>query len=189
MPAKLTLKEQIQSCTECQLYKVGNGPVPYVGRPSPIMIVGEAPGRTEDELGRPFVGPAGKFLFAELAKVGITRKECFIANAVCCYPAGTPTEGQIYACRGNLYKQVKRADPSHILAVGKTANWSFHARGRIPMGKLHGNPYPFPWFDRSTGEEIEIFPTYHPAAVLRNGALTRAFREDLRAFAEEVTNA
>lgn len=178
-----TLKEQILSCTGCELHKVGNGPVPYVGRPSPIMIIGEAPGRNEDRLGKPFVGPAGKLLFAELAKVDITRRECFITNAVCCYPARTPEEGEIYACRGNLYKQVKRADPSFILALGKVANWSIHARGREPMGKLHGNPYPFPWFHNTEGEEIVVFPTYHPAAVLRNRALTRVFREDIASFA------
>ena len=70
---RIPLKEQIRTCTKCPLHKVGHGPVPYRGRPSPIMIIGEAPGRTEDVEGKPFVGPAGKLLWRELIKVGITR--------------------------------------------------------------------------------------------------------------------
>lgn len=175
------VREKILSCTNCELHKVGNGPVPFRGKPSEVMIIGEAPGRREDEKGRPFCGPAGVLLWRELEKVGIDKVGVFAANAVCCYPQGTPTPDEQYACRGNLYRQVKLCRPRYILALGKTANTTFHLNPII--GQLHGNWYSVSWFD---GIYIDVMPTYHPAAVLRNKALTRAWRQDLRAFAEEV---
>ena len=134
------VREKILSCKNCELCKVGNGPVPFRGKRSHVMVVGEAPGRREDEKGRPFCGPAGALLWKELERVGIEKKTVFAANAVSCYPARTPTEGEIYACRGNLYTQVWICKPNRILALGKTANWSFGKEE--PMGQMHAGMLP-----------------------------------------------
>lgn len=179
---KITLQNEIRACIMCDLHEGCTAPVPYSGKPKAIMVVGEAPGRVEDAEGRPFVGPAGQLLWKELERIGVLRQDVFAANAVCCYPHGTPTEGQIYACRTNLYRQVQRCKPAWILALGKTANWSFGKRDGT-LNSYRGAWYTFPW---EIGVDVRVFPTYHPAAVLRDKTLTRAFRSDLAVFAEEL---
>lgn len=181
---QLTLKEEIRACHSCELHKVGNGPVPYFGKPGDVMVIGEAPGRREDEKQVPFVGPAGKLLWEELAKVGIDKKQVMRANAVCCFPDGTPTYDERYACRGHLYAQVKHCSPKIILALGRTINASFS--NKAPMGQLHGNMYELGWFRNNAGDWINIFPTWHPAAILRNRLLMRAWRVDLKSFARKA---
>lgn len=106
----------------------------------------------------------------------------FAANAVCCFPNRTPEGGEIYACRGNLYAQVQLCRPRFILALGRTANWTFGKED--PMSKLHGRWYGMGWLMQ--WPMIEVLPTYHPAAVLRNKALTRVWREDLASFVSAV---
>lgn len=182
---KTTVKERILACTACDLHKVGNGPIPYRGKPSPILVLGEAPGRMEDEKGKPFVGPAGQLLWSELAKVGITNRDVMAANAVSCWPQRTPTESERHACKGNLYDQVRRCKPEYILALGRTINRSL---GNLkPMNEIRGEWYGLHWFITIPGwERIPVLPTFHPAAVLRNRALTRVWRGDLQSFAAEA---
>lgn len=182
--SKLTdLKEVILTCTHCELHRAGGGPVPFRGKPSSIMILGEAPGRTEDEAGRPFVGQAGQLLWKQLAKLQISQDDVFVANTICCWPnrsPATPTREEIYACRGNLYEQIKLCDPIVILALGRIANATLHHDNS--MSDLHGTWYMFPWFLNSDGQDIMVMPTYHPAAVLRNQMLMRPWSNDLKTF-------
>lgn len=137
----------------------------------------------EDEQGKPFVGPAGQLLWRQLARVGITSREVMAANAVSCYPQRTPTESERHACKGNLYDQVRRCHPSYILALGRTVNRSL---GNLkPMSEIRGEWYGLHWFVTIEGwdDRVPVFPTFHPAAVLRNKALLRAWKGDLQAFA------
>lgn len=182
MTALTNVREKILSCRKCSLCEVSNGPIPFRGKPSDVMVIGEAPGRKEDEKGRPFCGPAGVLLWRELDRVGIDKLKVFAANAVSCYPERTPTHDEMYACRGNLYSQIRVCNPNFILALGLTANATF--KDNPMMSELHGNWYTCPWFPNN--HFVEIMPTYHPAAVLRNRALTRTWRQDLQAFAEKV---
>lgn len=187
MSATTDLRVKIEACTNCELCDVGTGPVPFRGRPSTMLILGEAPGQREDDLGKPFVGPAGVLLWQQLAKVGIARSDVMAANTVSCWPGSqkTPTQAQICACRGNFIDQIKLCDPTIILALGKTVNWALQPRQRqkdVFISKIRGKWFVFPFFQNSHGEQIYVMPTFHPAAVLRNSMLTRAFRADLRAF-------
>lgn len=177
------VREKILGCTSCELHKVGNGPIPFRGKPSDVMIIGEAPGRREDEKGRPFCGPAGVLLWRQLERLGIDKRFVFAANAVSCYPGRTPSNSEMYACRGNLYSQMRACDPLYILALGRTANNTLI--DAPPMGMLHGNWYRCPWFPNN--HFIEVMPTYHPAAVLRNKTLMRAWKADLKEFATTVS--
>jgi DNA polymerase len=153
------------------------------------MIIGEAPGRTEDEKGKPFVGPAGKFLWQNLthkAGAGIHPADAFMANAVSCFPARTPTESEVMACRGNLFNQVVYCDPIWILALGRTVNDSLGGlHPDQPIGEIHGEWYEIGW----GGVDRRVMPTYHPSAVLRNRTLMRSWRQDLKEFANEVYDA
>jgi DNA polymerase len=148
------------------------------------MILGEAPGIEEDERGKPFIGLAGKLLWEELRSVGIERRDCFVANAVSCWPDRTPTDAEMYACRGNLYRQIKRCNPFIILALGNIPNSSLGKKEGI--GEIRGEWYVLPWFKSNTDEDIWVFPTWHPAYLLRRRLALPEWRNDLREFARAL---
>ena len=79
----------IRECRLCELGFSRKNPVPGEGNlHSSLVLVGEAPGRREDEQGRPFVGSAGKLLDGALEQVGLSREEVYIANVLKCRPPG-----------------------------------------------------------------------------------------------------
>src|SRR5581483_11204613 len=88
-----------------------------------ILIVGEAPGQQEDQLGKPFAGESGKLLARLLSEAGISPLEVYLTNAVRCRPAGnrTPTAKEIAACRAYLIEEIRRVNPRVIITVGGTA--------------------------------------------------------------------
>ena len=118
------LKDKILSCTNCSLQKGCKSPVPFRGGRSQIMVIGEAPGDREDLRNRPFVGPAGRWLRQALAEAGIEWSSVTSANAVSCYPHRKPTREEVYRCRAHLWRQIRYTQPSWILALGETANFS-----------------------------------------------------------------
>lgn len=157
----------------------GGGPVPFRGDRSDVMIIGEAPGRVEDDVGQPFIGPAGKLLWDTLAKCGVTENECFVANAVCCWPGRTPKPEEIRACSTNLRDQITWCKPTLILALGVVANMALGKSDR-PIAEYRGR-----WYTYSQARKtLHVFPTIHPAAVLRNRTLKRGWRLDLEKFAD-----
>jgi DNA polymerase len=149
---------------------------------SDIMIVGEAPGRQEDAQGMPFVGPAGELLWQELEQVGISQHTVFTANTVCCWPDGKPTDDEILACRRNLFAQLRYCEPLWVLALGRVANWSLGKHHMI--SRVHGQWYEQRLHQSEPEHMMRVFPTYHPSAILRNRTLARAWRRDLKTFAE-----
>lgn len=140
-------------------------------------MLGEAPGRVEDERGEPFVGPAGKLLRKHLVAAGLDPREMAFINTVCCYPARTPTSEEVDACHGNFLAQLTLVRPEFVLVLGAVALNSLRPGARI--SEIRGQPW-----TRSllAGGRRVYFPTYHPAAVLRNRLLTRVWRTDLENF-------
>jgi uracil-DNA glycosylase family 4 len=127
-----------------------------------IMIVGEGPGQTEDETGRPFVGRSGELLDRILASVKLTREQdVFICNVVKCRPPEnrTPTTDEAEACKGYLLEQIRLIDPKIILLTGATALKGLLG---IKQGitKVRGQ-----WVER---EGRFYMPIFHPAYLLRN---------------------
>jgi uracil-DNA glycosylase len=165
--------EQVITCTRCELSAQCNGPVPLRGDPSPIAIVGEAPGETEDQAGQPFVGPAGRLLDDILDECGITEP-VGICNSVSCFPHGTPTWDHIQACRPNVDAQLDYLDPIWVLLLGRVALAGF--RPDIPLRRGRGRPF--------LDHKRICFATYHPAAALRNGSYRDCMRGDLEVFRE-----
>jgi uracil-DNA glycosylase family 4 len=121
-------------------------------------------------------------LWGDLAKVGIHQDAVMVANAVCCFPHGTPTIEHIRICRVNLWRQIKWCNPKFVLGLGRVANWSLSGDQKT-VQEMRGTWYDLTWWLES---DIRVFATYHPAAVLRNRALTRRWRDDLQAFAAEA---
>ena len=170
-----SLEQQVRQCTRCDLHRGRTRPVFGEGcsdRPR-ILFVGEGPGQEEDRTGRPFVGPAGQLLDRMIRAMGLTRDQCYIANAVKCRPPGnaTPLPDQRGACRPYLMRQVEILRPRIIIALGAVAadvllgRPDAVARLRARVHRLAGIP---------------LVVTYHPAALLRNPEYKKPAWEDLQ---------
>ncbi|MFX0132478.1 MAG: DNA polymerase [Candidatus Hodarchaeota archaeon] len=136
-----------------------------------IMIVGEAPGKTEDEEGIPFIGKSGKLLSEILEDLGINfRKDCIITNVVCCRPPNNidPSPVEIENCKVRLLNLIQKYKPRLIFAVGLIAIKgliTYKITGRIKGTKA--NEY---FFKAIPDLEWDcwIYPIFHPAYILRN---------------------
>ena len=139
-----------------------------------VMVVGEAPGRFEDEQGRPFVGRAGQLLDEVLAEAGLARGEVFITNVVKARPPGNrdPTRAEVEHWMPVLEQQLALVAPRLVVPLGRHALAHFAPGARI--GEAHG---------RAISERgRELFPLYHPAAALRSTKLRETLLADARAL-------
>ena len=141
-----------------------------------VMVVGEAPGRFEDELGRPFVGRAGQLLDELLAEAGLARDEVFITNVVKARPPGNrdPTKAEVAHWMPVLEAQLALVSPKLIVPLGRHALAHFAPAAKI--GEAHGRAL----VERGR----ELFPLYHPAAALRSTKLRETLFADARALGE-----
>jgi uracil-DNA glycosylase len=165
------LKESVANCVKCDLCKGRTKTVFGVGdEKAKWLFIGEGPGRTEDQRGEPFVGPAGKLLDNMLLALGLKRDEnAYIANIVKCRPTDDsgkdrpPTPQEAAACMPYLQRQIALIQPTVIVALGKTAALSLLALDpETPVSKLRGRVH------RYAGRPLVV--TYHPAYLLRNMA-------------------
>ena len=139
-----------------------------------VMVVGEAPGRFEDEQGRPFVGRAGQLLDELLAEAGLARGDVFITNVVKARPPGNrdPTRAEVAHWMPVLEAQLALVGPRLVVPLGRHALAHFAPGAKI--GEVHG---------RAVSERgRELFPLYHPAAALRSTKLREALFADARAL-------
>lgn len=150
---------------------------------SPLAFVGEAPGRKEDETGRPFVGSAGKLLDQLLSHIGLDRSEVYITNVVKCRPPGNrrPKSGEVRSCTPYLDEQLTAISPRVIAPMGNSAAAYLLRRfglERASIGEIHGRAFDVeaPW-----GRAV-LFPLYHPAAVLYNRGLEAELTEDFESL-------
>lgn len=161
----------VHGCTGCPY-----GPGIAVGsRGDPqslTVLVGEAPGKREVEMGRPFVGPAGQLLDAVAIEARLRLDDVFIVNAVACLPVPTtPRKSAILACRPRLLTELSRAPRLVIVTLGATATRSvLNDFGyRVVAGR--GRPRASPWGD--------VMPTVHPAFVRRRPSARALLLRDL----------
>ena len=164
----------VAACTRCALYATATNPVPGEGDPNAdFVVVGEAPGATEDETGRPFVGAAGKLLTQILEAIQLKREDVFICNVLKHRPPGNrnPEPNEVRACSPYLIRQIELIKPKVILALG-TFSAQTLLETRITIGKLRGQIHQF--------HGVPVVVTYHPAALLRNPAWKRPTWEDVQ---------
>ena len=168
-------------CRRCELSTTRHSVVLGVGNPNAdIFICGESPGPDEDKVGSPFIGRSGKLLDIRfLNRLQWSREQIFIDNLVGCWPmqedeAGStstrkPTGVEIRACQDRIWETIYRVDPLVIVALGGVALKGLTgvdermktAHGGLFMAKVPG-------FYKSV--TYPVFPTYHPAWLLRNPA-------------------
>ena len=168
------LASQIRLCRNCDLCLKRKQAVPGEGNPEArILFVGEGPGATEDELGRPFVGAAGQFLEEMLAGIGLRREDVFIGNVTKCRPPGNrdPLPEEIEACAPWLRAQIRAIDPRVICTLGRFAMNALIAPA-LQISKAHGQPI--------EKDGILFIPLFHPAAALHQESLKRTLIEDMR---------
>lgn len=166
------IRESVIKCTKCDLCKTRTNAVPGKGNQNAkVIFIGEAPGRTEDMKGEPFVGSAGKKLSDALSKAGISRESVYITNVVKCRPPNNrvPNEIERAACRAYLDAEISAIKPKIVCILGNTASNSILGQGEIT--KNHGKII--------EKEGIRYFLTFHPAAIIYNQELARTFEEDI----------
>jgi uracil-DNA glycosylase len=164
----------IAACTKCRLCEGRTHTVPGEGpADARLMVIGEGPGRTEDETGRPFVGKAGELLTKILGAIDLPRAQVYICNIVKCRPPENrqPQYDEIAACLPYLYRQIELVKPAVILAMGNTAAQSLLAN-KQSLGALRNRLHRF--------RGIPVIVTYHPAALLRNPNWKRPTWDDVR---------
>ena len=168
------IAKAVAACTACGLYAGAKNPVPGEGNPhAGFVCVGEAPGATEDETGRPFVGAAGQLLTKILAAINLSREDVFICNVLKHRPPGNrnPAPEEVKACSPYLLRQLELLQPRVILALGTFAAQTL-LQTTTPIGKLRGQVH------RYYG--VPLIVTYHPAALLRNPSWKRPTWEDVQ---------
>ena len=173
------LHEQIKQCTACGLCQGRTNVVPGEGPEHPrIMFIGEGPGFHEDRQGRPFVGPAGKFLEELLATIELTREEVYITNIIKCRPPGNrdPLPEEVQQCSSWLEQQIELLAPELIVTLGRHSMARFFPKQTI--GKMHGK------FGTVDGQKV--FAMYHPAAALHQQRLRDTLIEDMKKIPEAL---
>ncbi len=162
----------------CELKNTAIQAVPGDGNPeAEIVFIGEAPGKSEDEQGRPFVGAAGKFLEEMLSAIGMKRAEVYITNIVKYRPPNNrdPLPEEKVACRPWLMEELGAISPKLIIFLGRHALNNFFPSEQI--SKTHG---------KLLVREIIGVPTkyfyalYHPAAALYDGSMRETLMEDFK---------
>jgi DNA polymerase len=168
------LRQEALACTRCTLCESRSRVVFGEGdRHADLLAVGEAPGGEEDRTGRPFVGAAGKLLDTLLLAAGFRRDEVYICNVLKCRPPRNrdPRPDEIATCRPYLDGQIDLIAPKVIAAFGRFAAQTLLGT-EASLSRLRGIEHEL--------RGIPVIVTYHPAALLRNPAWTRAAWEDLQ---------
>lgn len=166
------LRVQVESCRRCPLCDGRTQTVFGVGNPhARVMFIGEAPGKNEDLQGEPFVGAAGHYLNELLGCAGLRREDVFIANVLKCRPPGNrdPRPEEIQTCTPFLREQTRTIDPEVLVTLGKFST-QFVLKTQMGITRLHGRV-------QRAGKFL-VFPIFHPAAALYDGAKREALEND-----------
>jgi len=186
------LKDICLQCRQCALFRTRKNMVFGEGSPTAtVMFIGEAPGRDENESGRPFVGRSGKLLRNMIEAIGIKPEDYYIANILKDRPPNNrdPEPDEMEKCIPFLRKQIEIIKPELLVLLGRIA-----MRGILPdyvdrsimhmrnLSKDIGN---------LSYESIPVIVTYHPSALLRSSGYKAAAREDflfIKGMFQEIKN-
>lgn len=175
------LNKKIINCQKCSLAKTRTNAVPGEGpENAKIMFIGEALGEQEDIQGRPFVGPAGKFLTELLKSINLQRDNVFISNVVKCRPKidnrnRPPKIDEINACKSYLDKQIEIIKPKVIVTLGNIALQTLLGK-KFTITEIHSKP--------QKKNRTIIFPMHHPAVAVRFPKFKKVMQEDVKKLKE-----
>ena len=167
-------------CDLCRLSKTRTKVVaPSGDLISPVIFVGEAPGEKEDRSGSPFVGRAGRMLDRLLEEEGLPRDRIMITNTVKCRPPRNrrPRPDEVASCRPYLEDELR--GKQLIVCLGRTACESL-LNNKVSMKDCANQVFAI-----AVGRErIDLVPTYHPSAALRNLEAREGLRRTVRLVRE-----
>lgn len=148
-----------------------------------IVLIGEAPGKNEDEQGLPFVGAAGKFLNEMLSSAGLARSDVYITNIVKYRPPNNrdPLPDEKKSFWPYLVRQLDVIRPKVVVTLGRHSMEYFLPDQKISM--VHGQPKRI----RFGEDKLVIVPLYHPAAALYNGSMRQTLIEDFIKLPKIIT--
>lgn len=176
-PALLkTLEAAAHVCRACPLWEGRTHVVFGTGNEQArVMVVGEAPGKNEDEAGEPFIGAAGKNLSALLALAGLSREDVYIANVIKCRPPSNrnPRVAEIQACGHFLHEQAALVQPEFIVTLGNFATQHI-MKTNCGITDLRGRIH--------QEGRFKVFPVFHPASALYDRKKQQVLEEDFAAL-------
>ena len=173
------LYQATRGCTSCALRDGCKGPVPAKPGHGKVMLVGEAPGRNEDETGVPFTGQAGEYLNSLLKTAGLSRDDVIISNTVKCRPKSnrTPTVEEAQYCASRwLDLEISAFQPQIVVPMGRVA--IEYLTGEVNVEHVHGIPF--------EKDGATILPVYHPAAGFYDTRLMRHIQGDFETLGKLV---
>lgn len=183
--SKMTKKEQLENLhklwkekCDCELKKSATQAVPGHGNSDAnIVFIGEAPGKSEDKEGQPFVGAAGKFLNEMLLAVNLKREDVYITNIVKYRPPNNrdPLPEEKSSCREWLLGELEIISPSLIVFLGRHAMNNFFPD--LQISSAHGKLL-IKKFKNISAKYF--FPLYHPAAALYDGSMREILMNDFK---------
>ena len=152
---------------------------------SDLMIIGEAPGKEDDEEGLPFVGRAGQLLDKMLTAIKLERKKVYITNVLPWRPPQnrTPTDQEILDFLPFLQKQIEIIKPKFIYLLGTTAAKAILSTP-LSLGKLRGKWYEYKSVNLDT--PINVLVSYHPAFLLRSPNYKKDAWKDLQMLEKKI---
>ncbi len=168
------LENEVSVCRRCRLCETRTQTVFGSGdKQADWMLIGEAPGQSEDLEGKPFVGKAGQLLTEMIRALGLSRDRVFIANVLKCRPPGNrdPNREEVAACQEYLQRQIALVKPKIILAVGRVAAQNL-LNTQEPLAKLRSVVHKL--------DNVPLIVIYHPAYLLRSPSEKRKAWEDLQ---------
>lgn len=178
------IKKKVLECTKCSLSKNRNWPV--IGQGShraKVVFIGEAPGKREDETGKPFCGQAGRILNELLESIDLAREDVYISNLIKCRPPNNrdPRPEEIRQCQPYLQKQIKIIKPKLICSLGRHSMTflmkELGLQEKISsIGQLHGQVFKANLEKR----KIKFIPLYHPAAALYRASMKEVLKKDFQ---------
>ena len=174
-----TLRDQIITDGVCtDLANLATRLVMGEGNPDAnTVLIGEAPGKKEDETGRPFVGASGRFLNEMLAVAGLRRDDVYITNIVKYRPPNNrdPTREEKQAFAPYLARQIEIIQPKVVITLGRHSGMYFVPD--LTISQDHGVSRQVEF----QGRALTVIPLYHPAAALYNGSMRQVLVDDFAA--------
>ncbi len=175
MDKEQSLRKIAGEIARCRLCKKGGSgkAVPGEGNPDArVVVIGEAPGREEAKVGRPFVGRSGKFLRQAMQDIGLSGDDVFITSPGHYLPIrGVPSKETIVHGREHLFKQLRIIEPEIIVLLGNTACVALLDR-KVEIAKEHGAVI--------KRDGIQFLITFHPAHAMRFPEGKKGFLRDFQ---------
>lgn len=172
-PSLSQMHETVRGCLKCKLGASRTNFVFGVGSAeAKVVFIGEGPGQEEDLRGEPFVGRAGVLLNKMLAEIGWRREEVYICNVIKCRPPGNrdPLPEEIAQCEPYLHEQLRLLNPPWLVSLGRIAAQTL-LQNKLPLKAMRGRVHQY--------RGLNLWVTYHPAAILRNENLMPDAHRDL----------